>query len=67
MKSPLCVCVGARVRVRACLSLPPPSLCICISPPINFWMPGPIYMKLGMYTMAPDLISAAHFVHSFRQ
>jgi hypothetical protein len=29
---------------------------------INFWMPEPIFIKLGMYIMAPKSISAAHFI-----
>jgi hypothetical protein len=34
------------------------SVCVCV-PPINFWMPEPIFMKLGTYITAPEPISAA--------
>jgi hypothetical protein len=30
-------------------------------------MPGPIYMNLGMYTMAPEPISTAYFVSPSHQ
>jgi hypothetical protein len=29
------------------------SVCLCI-PPINFWTPEPIFMKLGTYITAPE-------------
>jgi hypothetical protein len=32
-------------------------MCVCESPPINFWVPEPIFMKLGMYIMEPEPIS----------
>jgi hypothetical protein len=33
--------------------------CVCVSvyPPIYFWMPEPIFMKLGTYITAPEPIS----------
>jgi hypothetical protein len=34
-----------------------------VYPPIYFWMPGPIFMKIGMYIMAPEPISVAYFIH----
>jgi hypothetical protein len=36
-------------------------VCVCVSmyPPINFWMPESIFMKLGIYIMAPEPISTA--------
>jgi hypothetical protein len=37
--------VGLWDHHAICVSVYPP-------PPINFWMPGPIFMKLGMYIMA---------------
>jgi hypothetical protein len=37
------------------------SVCLYI-PPINFWTHEPIFMKLGMYIMAPESISAAYFI-----
>jgi hypothetical protein len=40
-----------------------PVVCVSESPPINFWMPEPIRMKLGMYIMAPDPISTAYFIN----
>jgi hypothetical protein len=43
---------------------------VCVSvnpPPINFWNPEPIYMKLGMYIMAPMPISTACFINSTHQ
>jgi hypothetical protein len=37
--------------------------CVCVSayppPPINFWTPEPIFMKLGTYITAPEPISTA--------
>jgi hypothetical protein len=36
------------------------SACLCI-PHINFWMPEPIFIKLGMYIMAPEPISTPYF------
>jgi hypothetical protein len=35
--------------------------CLCILP-INFWMAEPVFMKLGMYMMAPEVIWAAYFI-----
>jgi hypothetical protein len=34
----------------------PRCLCVCVSP-INFWMPEPIFMKLGMNGMASEPVS----------
>jgi hypothetical protein len=34
---------------------------------IYFWMPGPIFMKLGMYIMAPEPYSKAYFINSSHQ
>jgi hypothetical protein len=41
-----------------CVSVNPP-----LPPPINFWMPQPIFMKLGMYIMATEPISEAYFIN----
>jgi hypothetical protein len=35
---------------------------LCI-PPINFWMPEPIFMKLGVYIMASEPTSTAYFIN----
>jgi hypothetical protein len=35
-----------------------------LSPPMSFWMPEPILMKVGMYIVAPEPISAAYVIHS---
>jgi hypothetical protein len=35
------------------------AVCVCVSPLINFWMPEPIFMKLGTYITAPEPISTA--------
>jgi hypothetical protein len=35
---------------------------LCIPLPINFWMLESLYMKLGMYVMAPEPISTAYFI-----
>jgi hypothetical protein len=40
--------------------------CLCILP-IIFGMPESIFMKLGMYIMAPESISTAYFVNPFHQ
>jgi hypothetical protein len=35
-------------------------MCVCVGiPPINFWMPGPNFMKLGTYITAPEPVSTA--------
>jgi hypothetical protein len=44
----------------------PCCLCICLSH-VNFWMPGPMCMKLGTQIMAPEPISTAHFINPSRQ
>jgi hypothetical protein len=49
MRSPSRLCVY--VCVCACAH-------VCVSP-VDFWMPEPIFMKLGMYIMAPDPILTA--------
>jgi hypothetical protein len=38
------------------------SLCLCI-PPINFRMPEPMFIKLGIYILAPEPISTAYFIN----
>jgi hypothetical protein len=60
MQSPCCVCVCL------CLSL---SVCVCVwdSLPINFRMPESVFMKLGMYIMTPEPISAAYFINPSHQ
>jgi hypothetical protein len=43
-------------------------LCVCESPPpINVWMPEPIFVKLAMYIMAPGPISTAYFINPSHQ
>jgi hypothetical protein len=42
-------------------------LAVCGSPPINFQMPEPIFMKLGMYIMAPKPILMAYFINPAHQ
>jgi hypothetical protein len=38
-------------------------LALCVyRPPINFWIPEPIFIKFGMYIMAPEHISKAYFI-----
>jgi hypothetical protein len=39
---------------------------VCI-PPINFRMPEPVFMKLGMYIMAPEHISMVYFINPSHQ
>jgi hypothetical protein len=36
-----------------------------VNTPINFWMPEPIFIKLGTYVMVPEPISAAYFINPF--
>jgi hypothetical protein len=38
-------------------------LCVFVSPTISFWMPEPIFMKCGMYVMAPESISVVYFIN----
>jgi hypothetical protein len=42
---------------------------VCASPTINFWMPEPIFMKLGVYIhiTVPKPISTAHFINPSQQ
>jgi hypothetical protein len=42
-------------------------LCVCVSPPIKFRMAEAVFMKLGMYIMAPELISKAYFINPSHQ
>jgi hypothetical protein len=42
------------------------SMCLWI-PHINFWMLEPIFMKRGMYIMAPEPISTAYFINPSHQ
>jgi hypothetical protein len=42
------------------------SVCLCI-PRINFRMPEPIFMKLGMYIMTPEAISTPYFINPSHQ
>jgi hypothetical protein len=43
--------------------------CICVSPSIiKFWMPEPIFLKIGMYdVIAPEPISIAYFINPSSQ
>jgi hypothetical protein len=45
------------------------SMCVyvCISPPNNFRMLEPIFMKLGKYIMALEPISVLYFTSPFHQ
>jgi hypothetical protein len=38
------------------------AVCLPVYPPVNFWMPEPVFMKLRMYVMAPEPISTAYFI-----
>jgi hypothetical protein len=40
---------------------------VCESPPINFRMPEPIFMKFGTYILAPKAISLAYFIELYYQ
>jgi hypothetical protein len=43
------------------------SVCLWIPLPINFWMPEPIFMKLGIYIVVSELISTAYFINPSHQ
>jgi hypothetical protein len=43
------------------------SPCCLWNPPVNFWMPEPVFMKLAIYIMAPNLISRAYFINPSHQ
>jgi hypothetical protein len=43
------------------------SVCLHIPPLNNFWMTEPVFMKLGMYTMPPEVISTAYFINPSHQ
>jgi hypothetical protein len=45
----------------------PSCLCVCESLHVKFRIPGPVFTKLGMYIMAPELISTAYFINPSRQ
>jgi hypothetical protein len=51
MRSPCC-CVSVRVPVYicVCVTICLYVVCLCI-PPIDFWMPEPIFMKIDTYIM----------------
>jgi hypothetical protein len=40
---------------------------VCESPPINFWIPEPIFMKFGMYIMASEPVLTAYSINSSHQ
>jgi hypothetical protein len=42
------------------------AVCLCI-PPVNFWMPVQIFMKLSMYIMATESILTAYFINPSHQ
>jgi hypothetical protein len=42
-------------------------LSVNVYPPINFWTPEPIFIKFGMYVLALEPISAAHFINPSHQ
>jgi hypothetical protein len=42
-------------------------LCICVFTSINFWIAEPFFMKLGVYTMAPEPISGTYFINLSHQ
>jgi hypothetical protein len=41
--------------------------CLCVSPSINYCMPVPIFMKLGIYIMTSEPISTAYSVNPSQQ
>jgi hypothetical protein len=45
------------VRSAFCLYI-----CVPVYPLMKFWMPQPVFMKLGMHIMEPELISTAYFI-----
>jgi hypothetical protein len=38
-------------------------LCVSVFPPAKFYIHGPVFMKLGMYIMAPEPISLVYFIN----
>jgi hypothetical protein len=40
---------------------------VSVYPPINFWMLELIFMKLGMYIMAPEPNSVVYFINPSQQ
>jgi hypothetical protein len=40
------------------------AVCVSVYHPTNFWMAEPLFMKLGMYIMAPEHVSAGFFINS---
>jgi hypothetical protein len=49
------------------LMRPPLCLCVCVSPPINFWTSEPVIRKLSTCIMAPEPISTAYFINPSHQ
>jgi hypothetical protein len=44
------------------------ALCLFVyEAPPNFWKPEPIFVKLGIYIMAPEPISTTYFINSSHQ
>jgi hypothetical protein len=52
------------MRLPCCLC--DSGICMCI-PPFQIWMREPVFMKLGIYFMAPETISAAYFINPSHQ
>jgi hypothetical protein len=56
------------IRLLALTYLSKEGLCefraVCESPPINYWIHEPIFMKFRMHIMAPELISIAYFTNA---
>jgi hypothetical protein len=49
------------------LILPPCCLCASESLTLKFWMPDPVYIKLGMYNMTREPVSTENFLNPSRQ
>jgi hypothetical protein len=70
-KDACCICnntfqiVAYFPKVGSCDLLP---VCVCfVSPPISFWMPEPIFMKLDTYMTAPESIPMVYFINPSHQ
>jgi hypothetical protein len=42
-------------------------LCVCVSPPIYFRMAEPVFIKFGLYIMAPEPLSTTYFINPSHQ
>jgi hypothetical protein len=53
-------------KLKEAYDIPLLSVCLCILP-IKFWTPEPLFMKLGVYIMAPKPVSTTYGINPYHQ